>query len=166
MKSGACGGCVSRYTNLSDYGCCTACPIQQPMLCPECCDCNNVMPCPGPMPGPMPGPRPSPAPRPRPTPRPRPRPSPAPRPRPRPSPAPSPRPSPAPGPGGGSCIPGRGLTMDPVQSPCYQRTGNQDPATFCAQDPWDGSPRSERLCNRDFAFLRDGTKVQCCQWQN
>ena len=62
MKSGACGGCVSRYTNLSDYGCCTACPIQQPMLCPECCDCNNVMPCPGPMPGPSPSPAPMPRP--------------------------------------------------------------------------------------------------------
>ena len=189
--SGSCGGCVSKYKNLEMLGCCNACPTQQAMLCPECCNCNPVGPIPGPIPGPRPGPSPrpvpprprpgpSPRPTPRPTPRPRPspRPTPSPRPRPRPSPrptpSPSPRPSPSPapgprprpGPGGGSCLPGRGLTMDPVQSPCYQRTGKQDPTTFCAQDPWDGSPRSERLCNRDFAFLRDGTKVQCCQWRN
>ena len=55
--SGSCGGCVSKYKNLDMLGCCNACPTQQPMICPECCNCNPVPVHPTPMPGPMPGPR-------------------------------------------------------------------------------------------------------------
>ena len=156
--SGSCGGCVSKYKNLDMLGCCNACPTQQAMLCPECCNCNPV----GPMPGPIPIPGPSPRPTPRPTPRPRPRPTPSPRPRP----VPSPRPSP----GSGSCVPARGLTMDARASQCYAMTGHQSPAEYCAKDPFDNTPRTERLCNpktpQNTVYLKDGTAVQCCKWQN